>query len=251
MQKTSSQKAKVVAAKIPATTESEIEVSPSATASELSTQVASQIRGEECSADFGGPPRLTLVAALSGLAEVIPPGHWALNNGIGAPVNLGAQIQILPLAASRAWLLDFGQEEGGGVPVRFEHERDVEAYGGTTTRAPGKPTFSRSMEIRLLLPDTEQADSTYLRIPLNAKIYLAALYEASRTAYRSVGVGLNLHWHNTKELPHKRRWQLGVTTRKSKTVNAAYHLPILSDLGVVPDAEIGEIEKLIDRGLLD
>jgi len=115
MQKTSSQKAKVVAAKIPATTESEIEVSPSATASELSTQVASQIRGEECSADFGGPPRLTLVAALSGLAEVIPPGHWALNNGIGAPVNLGAQSQILPLAASRAWLLDFGQEEGGGV----------------------------------------------------------------------------------------------------------------------------------------
>jgi hypothetical protein len=76
------------------------------------------------------------------------------------------------------------------------------------------------MEIRLLLPDSEKADSTYLRIPIDGKIYLAAVYEASRMAYRSVGVGLNLHWHNTQELPHKRRWQLGVASRKSKTVGA-------------------------------
>jgi hypothetical protein len=250
MTKAQSQKERVVAAKTPVATESEIEVSTSSTALEPQTSTV-QIRGEDCSADFGAPLRLTLVAATSGLAEVIQPGQWALNNGLGAPVALGPQVEIVPLTATRSWLMDYGQEDSGGPPIRFASQEEVQNYGGTTTREPGKLTFSRAMELRLLLPDTEEADSTYLRVPINGQIHLAAVYEAARMAHRTVGVGLNLHWHNTKQMPHEHRWQLGVTTRKSKQVGAMYYLPTLRDLGPVSKTEIAELTKLIDRGLLD
>ena len=243
-------KTSVVAAKIPAMTTRDNGGSPSATTSELSTMHAGQIRGEHCPIDFGSPPRLSLVHAVSGLSEEIPAGQWALSNGLGDPVALGPTVEIVPLTATLQWLLDFGQDEGGGAPTRFATAAEVENYGGTMTGEPGKPSFSRSMELRAILPDVEAADSTYLRLPLGGRTYLAALYEPAKSAYRSVGVGLNLTWANNQEAPHQRRWRLGIETRKHRSLGTNYFAPTLTDLGRVPADEEAEFAKLIDQQML-
>jgi len=161
-------KPKVVTAKTPVTAELEIEVPASPTTSTISTP---DIRGELCSTDFGTPPRLSLISSTSKLAEHFRPGQWAIANGIGDPVPLGDKITVTPLTASLWWLMDFGQEEAnaGGAPVRLTSEQEVRDYGGTISREPGKVTFSRSMEIRLLLEDTDKAGTLtwlpYTRLP--------------------------------------------------------------------------------------
>jgi hypothetical protein len=243
---------RVVAAKAPVTTELEIEVPASSAASAISTQV-SDIHGEFCSADFGSVPRLSLIASTSKLAEYFSPGQLAIANGIGDPVPLGDKITIIPLTASLWWLMDFGQEEAGagGAPVRLATEQEVRDYGGTISRLrePGKVTFSRSMEIRLLLEDTNKADSTYLRLNLNGSPYLVALYEASRSAYRSVGVGLNLSWHNGHEVPHHRQWTLGIKSQRNKSLGTNYYVPTLTRGNETPVGMRAEIRQLIDRQL--
>jgi hypothetical protein len=238
-----------IAAKAPATSDFEIEVPTSSPTSTISTQV-SDIRGEICSTDFGSPPRLSLIASTSKLAEYFSAGQWALANGIGDPVPLGNTITITPLTASLWWLMDFGQEEASaGAPVRLATEEEVRNYGGTVSREPGKVTFSRSMEIRLLLEDTDKADATYLRLTLNRSRYLVALYEASRSAYRSVGVGLNLTWHNGHEVPHHRRWTLGIKVQKNKSLGTNYYVPTLTRGDETPIEMRAEIRQLIDRQL--
>jgi hypothetical protein len=243
-------KPKVIAAKAPVITELEIEVPASPATSTISTQI-SDIRGELCSMDFGTPPRLSLISSTSRLAEHFRPGQWAIANGIGDPVPLGDKITIIPLTASLRWLMDFGQEEAnaGGAPVRFTSEQEVRDYGGTISREPGKVTFSRSMEIRLLLEDTDKADSTYLRLTLNGSPYLVALYEASKSAYRSVGVGLNLTWHSGHEAPHQRQWILGIKVQKNKSLGTNYYVPTLTRGPETPIEMRAEIRQLIDRQL--
>jgi hypothetical protein len=192
------------------------------------------------------------VASTSKLAEHFPPGQWAIANGIGDPVPLGTTITVIPLTASLWWLMDFGQEEAsaGGAPVRLTSEQEVRDYGGTISREPGKVTFSRSMEIRLLLEDTDKADSTYLRLALNGSRYLVALYEASRSAYRSIGVGLNLTWHNGHEVPHQRQWTLGIKVQKNKILGTNYYVPTLTRGAETPIGMRAEVRQLIDRQLL-
>jgi hypothetical protein len=252
MQKMQMQKAKVIAAKAPAMAQTELEVPASPAASQLSTTISGQIRGEECmTVDYGSPPRLSLVHALSNLAEEIQVGEWGLSNGLGAPVALGPQVEMVPLTAALWWLQDFGQGEVGGLPTRFATVEEVVAYGGTTTGEPGKLSFSRSMELKVLLKDTDKADSTFLRVPVSGRTYLCAVYEAARSAYRVVGVGFNLSWANSKEAPHQRRWRLGVATRKNKQLGANYYVPTLANIGPVSAEEAAELVKLIDRQLLE
>jgi hypothetical protein len=252
MLKTKEATKRVVAAKAPVTPTQEIELPASPVGSSLSTITAeSQIRGENSAADFGSPPRLTLVAGTSGLAEYVSPGQWAINNNLGTPVALGTEILILPLSSTKWWLKDFGQDDGvPGAPVRFLTEAEVREYGGTTMREPGKITFSRSMELHLLLTNNEKADQTYLRLTLNGAPHLVAVYEAARTAYRGVGVGLNLYWHNTGELPHLRRWKFGIIKKENRAIKSIYHVPTLTRGEPVSATEKVELEKLIDRQLL-
>jgi hypothetical protein len=243
---------RIVAAKAPAAPKPEIELPASPADSSLSTTtVESQIRGEDCAADFGAPPRLTLVAGTSALAEYVTPGQWAINNNLGAPVALGTEIEILPISPTKWWLQDYGQDDGSGAPVRFLTDAEVRDYGGTTMREPGKVTFSRSIELRVLITDNEKADQTYLRVLLSGASLLAAVYEAARTAYRSVGVGLNLYWHNTGELPHQRRWKLGVVRKENRLVKSFYFVPTLTRGEPVSAAERVELEKMIDRQLFN
>jgi hypothetical protein len=239
----------VVAAKSPVTTEKEIEVPASPASSELSTQVASDIKGEYVAADFGNPSWMSLISGTSKLAEFFKPGQFGLSNAIGSPVALGETIKIIPLTAALGYRMDFGQDDSGGAPVRFRTEQEVWNYGGTTTREPGKITFSRSMELRLLLDDTEQADSTYLRLKLGGKAYLVAIYEITRSAYRSVAVGLNLTWINGHETPHHRSWILSVKTQRNRQLNTNYFVPVLAR-GEETSAELRtEIRQMIDRQL--
>jgi hypothetical protein len=244
--------AKSLAAKKPvADLEPEIEGSASTVASEnstLSTQIG--VAGEICSADFGRPPRLSLVAATSAVATEIPPGQWALSNGLAPAVTLGQKIEIVPLTCALYWLIDFGQGEVGGVPIRFKTLQEVQDYGGTTTNELGKITFSRAMEIKCLLTgDYPGVPDTYLRLPLGEREYLVALYEPSRTAYRVVGVGLNLTLLNAKEQPWQRRWKLGVTTRTNRSLGSKYFVPTLEFAGVTSAAEQIELHRLVERQL--
>ena len=251
-------KPKVIAAKAPAITELEIEVSASPAASAISTQTPSNIRGEFCAADFGSPPRLALVYSTSNAVQWLSPGQWGLTNGIGDPVGLGPAVNVIFLSARLWWLMDYGQEEsgGGGAPVRFEKKQEVIDYGGqplesfNTMREPNKPTFSRSMELNLLIEDANKADATYLRLPLSGNTYLVAVYEASRSGYRSVGVGLNATWHNRHEVPHQCQWTLGIRSQRNKRLGTTYPVPTLTRGPEVPTAIRAEIRQLIDRQLL-
>jgi hypothetical protein len=145
--------------------------------------------------------------------------------------------------------MDFGQAEAGTLPVRFKTEKEVTDYGGTTTRERGKVIFSRSMEIRCLIIGSYNAPETYLRLPLGRDQYLVALYEASRTAYRIVGVGLNLTLLNSSKKPWHTKWKLGVATRKNKTLGSTFFVPVLEDGGSTTAAEQTELVRLIERQL--
>jgi hypothetical protein len=242
----------VPAKMMPADAEPELETSPSAIASSISNPpVIGQIIGEASSEDFGAPPRLSLVAATSAIAEEVPPGQWALSNGLGAAVALGSRIEIVPLIETKWWLMDFGQTECGSLPVRFLTEAEVRQFGGclSKTPEPGKPTFSRSMEIRLVITSQIKVPGTFLRLPVGAHEYLAALYEASRTAFRVVGVGLNMTQVNTGEKPWERKWALGVTVRKNRSLNTTYFVPILEDRGRTSAAERVELARIVERQL--
>jgi len=215
----------------------------------LSPPTEGGIAGEVCAVDFGRPPRLSLVAATSAIAGEITPGQWALSNGLGPSVALGIKIEIIPLTCARWWLMDFGQAEAGTLPVRFKTEKEVIDYGGTTNGEPGKVTFSRSMEIRLLIVGSYAAPETYLRLPAGRHQYLAALYEPSRTAYRIVGVGLNLTLLNSNEKPWQRKWKLGVATQKNKALGTTFFVPTLENSGTTTAAEQAELVRLIERQL--
>jgi hypothetical protein len=199
--------------------------------------------------DFGSPPRLTLVAATSSIAEEVPPGQWALSNGLGAAVALGQRIQITPLKYTRWWLLDFGQGEAG--PVRFRTEEEFRAYGGCNSRQPepGKLRFSRSMEIRLLITSPLEVPATFLRLPVGAREFPTAIYEASRSAYRSVGVAFNLTYLNSNEKPWERKWKLGVSVRKNRALNTTYFVPVLEADAPTSAAERIELSRIVERKL--
>jgi hypothetical protein len=215
----------------------------------LSGPIVGQIIGETCSEDFGAPPRLSLVAATSGLAEEVTPGQWALSNGLGAAVALGPRIEMIALTCTKWWLIDFGQAEG--PPVRFSTEAEVHQYGGCLSKAPepGKSTFSRSMEIRLLITSPTKVPGTYLKLPVGAHVYPAALYEAGRTAFRSVGVGLQVTQANNQEKPWDRKWALGISTRKNRTYGSTYFIPTLEDRGPTSAAERVEVARIVERQL--
>jgi hypothetical protein len=195
--------------------EPELEGGPSALASATYNPPAiGQIIGETSSEDFGAPPRLSLVAATSSLAEEVTPGQWAISNGLGAAVALGPRIEMIALTCIKWWLMDFGQAEG--MPVRFSTEAEVRQYGGclSKTPEPGKLTFSRSMEIRLLITSPAKVPGTFLKLPVGTHMYPAALYEAGRTAFRVVGVGLNVTQVNNQEKP--RGSEMGVRSFASQ-----------------------------------
>jgi hypothetical protein len=238
--------------------EPELEGGPSALASAtynlpaIGTEkhpLSGPIIGETCSEDFGAPPRLSLVAPTSRLAEEISPGQWALSNGLGAAVALGSRIEMIPLYCTKWWLMDFGQAEG--LPVRFLTEAEVRGYGGCLSKAPepGKSTFSRSMEIRLLITSSVKVPGTFLKFPVGTREYPAALYEASRTAYRVVGTGLNLTLANSGEKPWDRKWALGVSTRKNRSLGTTYSIPVLEDRGPTSAAERAELARIVERQL--
>jgi hypothetical protein len=232
--------------------EPEQEGGPSALASATCNLPAiGQIIGETSSEDFGAPPRLSLVAATSSLAEEITAGQWALSNGLGAAVALGPRIEMIPLICTKWWLQGFGQGDSGGLPVRFSTEAEVRSYGGCLSKAPepGKPTFDRSMEIRCVITSSVKVPGTFLRLPVGAHEYPAAIYEASRTAYRVVGVGLNLTMANNGERPWDRKWALGVTVRKNRNLNTTYFVPVLEDKGPTSAAERVELARIVERQL--
>jgi hypothetical protein len=242
----------VVQAKMmPADVEPELEGGPSALASSMYNSVIGEIAGEMSSEDFGSPPRLSLVAATSSLAEEVPPGQWALSNGLGAAVALGPRIEFVPLTCQKWWLMDFGQGEAGSLPVRFKTEEEVRQYGGCNSRnpEPGKVTFSRSMEIRLLITSPHDTPATFLRLPVGAHEYPVALYEATRSAFRAVGVGLNLHHANTSEKAWDRKWKLGVSVKKNRSLNTTYFVPVLDDGGTTSAAERIELSRIVERQL--
>ena len=232
--------------------EPELEGGPSALASATYNPMAiPPIVDEFCSEDFGAPPRLSLVSATSGLAEEIAAGQWALSNGLGGAVALGPRIEIIPLVCTKWWLMDFGQAEAGSLPVRFLTEAEVRQYGGCLSKAPepGKPTFSRSMKIWLLITSPAKVPGTLLKLPVGAHVYPAALYEASRTAFRVVGVGLNLTQVNAQEKPWDRKCALGVTIRKNRSLNTPYFVPVLEDKGPTSAAERVELARIVERQL--
>jgi hypothetical protein len=193
------------------------------------------------------------VAAASSLAEEITPGQWALSNGLGAAAALGPRIEMVALVCIKWWLMDFGQPqaESGGPPVRFSTEAEVRQYGGclSKTPEPGKPTFSRSMEIRCLITSSVKVPGTFLKFPVGAHMYPAALYEASRTAFRTVGVGLNVTQVNNQEKPWDRKWALGVKTAKNRSYNTTYFIPVLEDKGPTSAAERVELARIVERQL--
>jgi hypothetical protein len=240
----------IEAKRVPSNPEPEQETPASlAISSTLTPPIDGGFGGEFCAADFGGLPRLSLVAPTSAVADEITPGQWALSNGLGPSVVLGNKIEIIPLACGRWWLMDFGQAESGTLPVRFKTEREVHDYGGTVNREPGKVTFSRSMEIRCLITGAYNTPETYLRLSVGSHQYLVALYEASRTAYRIVGVGLNLTLLNSNEKPWQRKWKLGVATRKNKALGTTFFVPILENSATTTAAEQAELVHLIERQL--
>jgi hypothetical protein len=251
--KTKSKPQNVPAKMTAADIEPELEGGPSALASATCNPPAiGQIIGEMASEDFGAPPRLSLVHATSSLAEEITAGLWALSNGLGAAVALGPRIEMIPLACTKWWLQDFGQPgQAEGPPVRFLTEAEVRSYGGCLAKAPepGKLTFNRSMEIRLLITSPVKVPGTFLKLPVGAREYPAALYEASRTAYRAVGVGLNLTQANNGEKPWDRKWALGVVTRKNRSLNTSYFVPVLEDRGPTSAAERVELARIVERQL--
>jgi hypothetical protein len=248
-------KAKSVPAKMTAVdAEQETDGASSALASTTSTSPSiGRIIGESVSEDYGSPTRLSLVSDTSALAKSkeVEAGQWALSNGLGAAVDLGTRIEIIPLVENRWWLMDFGQGDSGGPPVRFRTEAEVHAYGGclAKTPEPGKPTFSRSMEIHLVITSATKVPGTFMKFSVCGREYPVALYEAARTAYRTVGVGLNLHAANTGEKPWDRKWALGVTTRLNRSVNSTYFIPVLEDRGPTSAAERAELARIVERQL--
>jgi len=244
-------KTKIVPAKImPVDAEPELEASPSALTS-LTPNPLVEIAGETVAEDFGTCPRLSLVSATSSLADEIPPGQWAISNGLGAAVALGPRIEIVPLQRTKWWLMDFGQGEAGGPPVRFKTEEEVRQFGGCNSRQPepGKLAFSRSMEIRLLVTSQHDVPETYLQLPVGTHAYPVALYEAARSAFRVVGVGLNLYLTNTSEKEWERKWKLGVSVRKNRNLNTTYFVPSLERGEPTSAAERLELSRLVERQL--
>ena len=239
--------------------EPELEGEPSALASGTNNLPAvgtekrpfsGQIIGEQSSEDYGFPPRLTLVAAISKLAEQIPAGQWALSDGIGAAVALGPRIEVVALIRTKWWLLDFGQSDG--APVRFLTEAEVRSYGGCFSKAPepGKMTFSRSMEIRLLITSAAKVPDTFLKFQVGTREYPAALYEASRSAYRAIGVGMNrFEAANPGEKAWNMKWGFGVTTCKNRSYGSSYFAPVLEDHGPTSAAERMELARIVERQL--
>jgi hypothetical protein len=243
---------KAVAAKVPAIAELEIEVPASSAASQqqLTPFDTGYVRGEIVTTDYGSLPRLSLISPTSDLAKYLSPGQWGLANGLGIPTALGEKVEIIPVFADLWWLQDYGQGDSGGPPIRKRTEAEVREYGGTTTRESDKIMFSRSMELRLLLPDTKKADETFLRQLINGKTYLLAVYEATRTAFRSIGTGLILTWQYSQEAPHYRSWVFGITTKHNRQIGKDYFAPTLTRGEPTSATDRSEISKLIDRQLL-
>jgi hypothetical protein len=156
---------------------------------------------------------------------------------------------MVALTCTKWWLMDFGQAEG--LPVRFSTEAEVRQYGGCLSKAPepGKSTFSRSMEIRLLITSPAKVSGTFLKLQVGTHVYPAALYEAGRTAFRVVGVGLNVTQANNGEKPWDRKWALGVSTRKNRNYNTTYFVPVLEDRGPTSAAERVELARIVERQL--
>jgi hypothetical protein len=242
-------KRKAFAAKSPATTEvTKAEGSASLATLESSSAL---IRGEICpSIDYGRPPRLTLVHATSGLAESITPGQWAIDNEVGQPTALGKEIGgFVPITAHTVWKKDFGEDET--APMRFETIEEVENFGGTVTGEPGRPKYSRALELRAVIPDVGEADSTFLRLAIGGHDHVPVVYEASGSAFRSVGAGLLMSWRSRQEVPYRRRWKLGIESRRSRQTGASYFVPFLREEGLVEDErELKALAQLAGELLL-
>lgn len=133
-------------------------------------------------------PRLQIAYGVGGLAErSFNPGDVVLDKE-HLLVRKDEGLGIIVVATSVYWKEYVSSEQwnAGVKPRVYPTEEAVLAVGGTTQWVPGQPppTFSRAMDMRLLIEKPKDCACSLFALDLAGQSYAPAQWSVDKTAYR-------------------------------------------------------------------
>ena len=134
-------------------------------------------------------PRLEMVHGVGKLAQQFNAGSLVLGKE-DLLAERGKPIYLVILSAFQYWKEWFttGFVAGGPLPRVFQNSGQVLAAGGTVDWVNGaKPTFSRAMDLKLLIEKPDNVTSQRFGLMFGGKEYAPAIWSVDKMAYKRVG----------------------------------------------------------------
>lgn len=134
-------------------------------------------------------PRLKITYGVGQLAEKFNPGDIILGDD-NLLVHKGEALNVVIVSAGVYWKEYLGNDQfnAGVKPRVYATEKEVLAAGGTTAWVnDAPPTFSKAMDLKLLVLKPDNLVCGLFGLTLGGKDYAPAVWTVDKTAYRIVG----------------------------------------------------------------
>lgn len=152
-----------------------------------STMELGAVEGE-VSADDIRLPRLQIAYGVGALSEHFNPGDLVLN-GEERLVGKGEELEVIFLNVRQYWKerLQSTDYAAGITPRQYQTEKEVLDNGGTTKWKDNVgPTFSKALNMRMLIKQPEGLISGMFGVPVGEAVYAPAVWDIDKSAYKRV-----------------------------------------------------------------
>lgn len=193
-------------------------------------------------------PRLQMAYGVGKLAENYNPGDLVLQDEY-LLAHKGEPVLFIPVKALVYWKEYLSQElwATGQKPREFLTEKEVHDAGGTTAWVNGVgPTFSKALELRMLIQRPENLVCGLFGIQLGGKEYAPAVWNVDKTAFKTAAAPIlfaaGMALKDRGELLGG-TFELVTSVRKSQTGNTTA-VPVTRLKGINPPELVQEISAL-------
>lgn len=202
------------------------------------------IEGDDSDATLAGLPNLKIVHGVGKLAEFHNPGTWVLG-GEYALAGKSEPLQVIIIGGHRYWkeYLPFSNE--GPQPRIFATAQEVQEAGGTTEWVNGVgPTFSRAIELKMLIRKPKGLLCALFGIEIGEHEYAPAQWYVDKTAYRRINPTIQSAESFSLRKRGLSSGVFEIATKSDKVNGNVVVVPTIRLAGHLSDGELEELKGL-------